>query len=132
MSLHVPAEEELKTALVALRSQNPALGIPKTHALLLSTHPGWSVSEKRIRKVLKEVAGSNGAADVTKNGDAAANGIVYPSSRVIEKLDVGKWTKKVEVRFFDRVKGKGLVAKERIEEEEEIWKEDPFVVAAEW
>ena len=43
-----------------------------------------------------------------------------------------KWTSKVEVRYFDKIKGKGLVAKEKIEEGQVVWKEDPFALAPEW
>jgi hypothetical protein len=120
----VPPDDELRIELSALRTQNPTLGIVKTHGLLLSTHPGWQVSEKRVRRMLKEPAGA-----VAPPCD---DGKLHPSSRVIDKLDVGKWTSKVVVRYFDRVKGKGLVVKEAIEEGEFVWKEDPFVIAPEW
>ena len=58
--------------------------------------------------------------------------MVYPSSRVIDQLDLAKWSEKIEVRYFNRLKGKGLIARERIEEGDVIWKEDPFVIAPEW
>ena len=60
--------------------------------------------------------------DVAEGADA-----VYPTSRLSEGLDVSKWTNKVEVRYFGRKKGKGLVAKEKIEKGEYIWKEGVFV-----
>ena len=41
--------------------------------------------------------------------------MIYPILNVIAELDLGKWTSKVEVKYFGRVKGKGLVAKEKIE-----------------
>jgi hypothetical protein len=132
---HVPSNEELRAELLILKSENPTLGIVKTHARLLSTHPGWSVSEKRVRKIIKELG--NDASPPNGDGgeeetDPTHTHMVYPTSRVIEKLDVGKWTNKVQVRYFSRKKGKGLVAKERIETGEVIWKEDPFVIAPEW
>jgi hypothetical protein len=133
---HVPSNEELQAELLILKSENPTLGIVKTHARLLSTHPGWSVSEKRVRKIIKELeknaSSLNGDGDEGETDPAHSSHIVYPTSRVIEKLDVGKWTNKVQVRYFSRKKGKGLVARERIETGEVIWKEDPFVIAPEW
>ncbi|OCH92551.1 SET domain-containing protein [Obba rivulosa] len=125
-----PSEYDLKQALVSLRAENPALGIPKLHALLLSTHPDWSVSEKRARKILQNEGLVLGPTPAAKTADAP--GELLPTSRVIEGLDVAKWTSKVEVRYFGKSKGKGLVAKENIAEGEIIWKEDPFILAPEW
>ena len=122
-----PSEDDLKAALLALKADNPTLGVPKIHALLLATHPEWSVSEKRTRKILQ----SAGLVQ-TSAVSAAAPGQVFPTSRLIEGLDVAKWTDKVEVRFFGKAKGKGLVARVPIAAGETIWKEDPFVLAPEW
>ena len=120
-----PSEDDLKHALLALKTANPTLGIPKVHTLLLAAHPEWTVSEKRTRKVLQ-------SAGLVQTGSGAAPGHVYPSSKLIDGLDVGKWSTKVEVKYFGKAKGKGLVAKEAIAEGETIWKEDPFVLAPEW
>ena len=120
-----PPEDELKSALLALKAANPSLGIPKIHALLLAQHPEWTVSEKRTRKVLQNEG-------LVLNAGSASAGQVYPSSGLIEGLDLTKWTAKVEVKFFNKAKGKGLVAKEHIAEGETIWKEDPFILAPEW
>ncbi|OJT11307.1 putative protein lysine methyltransferase SET5 [Trametes pubescens] len=118
-----PAEDELKTALVALKTANPALGIAKIHALLLSAHPEWTVSEKRTRKVLQS--------ENLVNGTQGAQGL-YPTSKVIEGLDISKWTKKAEVKYYSKLKGKGLIATGPLAEGETIWKEDPFALAPEW
>ena len=125
MSAVSPSEDDLKSALLALKTQNPTLGIPKIHALLLSTHPEWTVSEKRTRKILQTEG-------LVLNSAGGVPGQVYPSSGLIEGLDVSKWTTKVEVKYFGKTKGKGLVAKEHIAEGDTIWKEDPFVLAPEW
>lgn len=65
------------------------------------------------------------------SGGASAKKI-WPSSKVNDKLDIGQFSKKIEVRYFDKAKGKGLIAKEDIGEREIIWKEDPFIIAPEW
>ena len=128
-----PSEDDLRAALLALKTNNPTLGIPKIHALLLSAHTDWTVSEKRTRKVL-QAAGlvQTSAASLGSSSGAPAGGQVWPSSRLIEGLDVARWTPKAEVRFFGRAKGKGLVARAPIAAGETIWKEDPFVLAPEW
>ncbi|KAL1746581.1 hypothetical protein HDZ31DRAFT_33788 [Schizophyllum fasciatum] len=116
-----PAEEDLKQALIELKSQNPALGISKVHGLLLAAHPEWTVSEKRTRKILQ----SQGLVQ-------SAGPAIHPTSRLIPDLDVKKYTTKVAPKYFDKRKGKGLIAVEPISEGETIWKEDPFVLATEW
>ncbi|KAG8912598.1 SET domain-containing protein 5 [Tulasnella sp. 417] len=57
---------------------------------------------------------------------------LYPISQLNQELQVGEWTKKAEVRVFDGMKGKGLVALEDIAEGEVIWKEDPFIYCPDW
>lgn len=128
-----PSEEELKTALIDLRTSHPTLGIAKLHAQLLTAHPEWSVGEKRTRKVLQSeglvIVPGQGAASKESEID---DGGIYPSSQIIKGLDVKKWTTKAEVKYFGKKKGKGLVATEDIPEGEVIWKEDPFIIAPEW
>jgi len=124
-----PPEEDLKTAVVSLKKEHPTLGIAKLHALLLSENPTWTVSEKRLRRILKNSDPDTPAG----GGPSPATGThVYPSSTLVEGLDIAKWTTAVEVKYFDRRKGKGLVAKEPISEGQVVWKEDPFVIAPEW
>jgi hypothetical protein len=143
-----PPEEDLKTAVLSLKKEHPALGIAKLHALLLSENPAWTVSEKRLRRILKnsdpqqqlqqqqqqqrQAAGSVDGGSPAGRPSTASETHAYPSSALVEGLDVAKWTTAVEVHYFDRRKGKGLVAKEQISEGQVVWKEDPFVIAPEW
>jgi hypothetical protein len=120
-----PPEDILTNTLVDLKTQNPMLGIAKIHALLLQTHPEWTVSEKRAKKILQH----EGLTSSAIPADAALP--LYPQSRLVSSLDVSKWTSKVRVKMFDKRKGKGLVASEEIKENDVVWREDPFVVAAE-
>ncbi|KAI0742944.1 SET domain-containing protein [Daedaleopsis nitida] len=122
-----PSEDDLKSALLALKAENPSLGVPKIHALLVSAHPEWTVSEKRTRKILQNEGLVQNATTA-----GAAPGVMYPTSKVMEGLDIAKWTNKVEVRYFGKAKGKGLVAKDAIAEGDAVWKEDPFILAPEW
>jgi len=141
-----PPEEDLKTAVLSLKKEHPALGITKIHALLLSENPAWAVSEKRLRRILKnsdpqqqlqqqqqrQAAGSVDGGSPAGQPSIASETHAYPSSTLVEGLDVVKWSTAVEVKYFDRRKGKGLVAKEQISEGQVVWKEDPFVIAPEW
>jgi len=135
-----PPEEDLKTAVISLKEGHPTLGIAKLHTLLLSENPGWAVSEKRLRRILKNLEGrASPRQDEGLESVATESSIqvtsethVYPSSTLIEGLDIAKWTVAVEVKYFDTRKGKGLVAKVPISEGQFVWKEDPFIIAPEW
>jgi hypothetical protein len=138
-----PAEEVLKTAVESLKKDHPTLGIAKLHALLLSKNPSWAVSERRLRRILKnsnldgplaqlqELGRPGPSSSASTTGSKAAH--LYPSSTLIEGLAVSKWTTAIEVKYFDRKKGKGLVAKDPIfADGQVVWKEDPFIIAPEW
>ena len=127
-----PTDQELKEALKQLRAENPSLGTLKIHAQLKTSHPEWSVSEKRVKKILQAENLTIGPPAPKITEKSSRKLLLYPTSRVIENLDVSRWTTKVKVLNFGREKGKGLVATEKISEGEIIWKEDPFVIAPEW
>ncbi|KAH9996410.1 SET domain-containing protein [Russula compacta] len=127
-----PPEEDLKTTVVSLKKEHPALGIAKLHALLLSENPAWTVSEKRLRRILKNLEEQEPHPHQQLEFATPAGTHVYPSSTLVDGLDVAKWTTAVEVKYFDREKGKGLVAREPISEGQVVWKEDPFIIAPEW
>ncbi|KAF8644012.1 hypothetical protein AX16_008728 [Volvariella volvacea WC 439] len=133
-----PSEQDLRASIVQLKAEHPSLGISKIHSLLLSTQPSWMVSEKRTRKILQ----SEGLIIASNDTNVSEKELeelglkdtpeVYPTSKLIPKLDLSRWTDRVEVKFLNKVKGKGLVAKEAIKEGEIVWKEDPWILAAEW
>ncbi|OJA13935.1 hypothetical protein AZE42_01349 [Rhizopogon vesiculosus] len=120
----IPTEDEVRKAAIELKTRNSASGVAKIHSLLLDANVSWTVSEKRVRKILQ----SEGLV----RSDSANTKTIHPSSRLNKSLDVNKWTSRVEIKFFDAIKGKGLVAKEKIAKGEVLWKEDPFVLAPEW
>lgn len=148
-SIISPPEEDLKAAVASLKKGHPALGIAKLHALLLSENPSWVVSEKRLRRILKNsnpdgpltqhegpkeatIDAPHGPGPSSSPSTTGSKTHVYPSSTLVEGLDVSRWTTAIEVTYFDKKKGKGLVAKDPISEGQVVWKEDPFVVAPEW
>lgn len=136
-----PSESDLKQAVISLKSSHPTLGIAKIHTLLLDTHPEWIglVSEKRTKRTLQSegltLASSSSVTDPSSSksqSQASKVPNIFPSSKIIPNLDVSKYCTKIEVRHFSKKKGKGLVAKEKILAGEHLWKEDPYIVAAEW
>ena len=127
-----PTETDLKSALIELRAQNPTLSIPKLHAQLLAGHPDWSVSEKRTRKFLQAEGLVLASQTKTQAASDKLPDSLIPASKIIEGLDVAKWSKKIEVKYFNRMKGKGLVAVDKINQGDTVWKEDPFILAPEW
>lgn len=128
------AEIDLRVALVILKKENPTLGVAKIHALLLEAHPTWAVSEKRVRKILQNEGLVATDASTGKDNATGPPIAAYPLpvSRLNKSLDVSRWSSKVKVHYFGAVKGKGLVATQKISEGEVVWKEDPFVLAPEW
>jgi hypothetical protein len=127
-----PSDSDLTSVLAALRGENPSLGIPKLHALLLSKNPGWLVSEKRTRKVLQSLGLTNTA---KRSPSDSVGELKSPSSKLLEGLDPLKYAQKglaLRVEYFDQKKGKGLIATTDISEGAVIWREDPFSLAPEW
>jgi hypothetical protein len=134
-----PPEDDLKSTIISLKKAHPALGVTKLHALLLSENPTWTVSEKRLRRILNAEGlilqqQQKRDRDIVVPGPSASSTTapLYPSSTLVEGLDVTKWTAAVEVKYFGRQRGKGLIAKEPISEGQVVWKEDPFIIAPEW
>ena len=127
-----PSDSDLASVLAALRGENPSLGIPKLHALLLSKKPGWLVSEKRTRKILQSL----GLTNTTKRSPSDFAGeLKSPSSKLLKGLDPLKYAQKglaLRVEYFDQKKGKGLIATTDISEGAVMWREDPFALAPEW
>jgi hypothetical protein len=130
-----PPDEELKAAIVALKAENPALGFAKLHALLLTNNPTWTVSEKRAKKVVQGLKAEEAVAKELEDSQPYVDettGKMYPLSRIMKDLDVSKYSKRIKVEYFGKMKGKGLVATGPIEDTEVIWREDPWIIAPEW
>lgn len=118
--------------MINLKTLNPGTGISKIHALLLKTYPEWLVSEKRTKKIMQFYGLVSQSMPPLNEANIPAEPPMFPQSRVIDSLDVYQWTSKVAVKYFDKKKGKGLITVTDIEEGETIWREDPFIIAAEW
>lgn len=124
-----PPDDLLIPALQELRIAYPTLGIPKMLTQLKTAHPEWSISEKRLRKVAGAQGLSLAAPTATSSGkpNERIRPEVVPKSHIDETLNVSEIAPKVQIKMFKGGKGKGVVAKEKIEEGEVIWVEEPWV-----
>ncbi|KZT61683.1 SET domain-containing protein [Calocera cornea HHB12733] len=131
-----PPDDALIPAVKALRAAQPTLGASKLNALLLKEHPAWTVSEKRLKKILQSegLTLTSGAPPTNgkSNKPVTSTQSKYPASKLNPHLDIPAFTDKVEAVFISEQKGKGLVAKAHISQGEILWREDPFVHAPEW
>jgi len=117
-----PPEDELVKVAKALRAEHPSLGASKLLVIVRQQNPEWSLSEKRLRKLLQQ---ENLVA-------TAAPAVVYPSSKIDDGIDASTWTSQVAIKQFDKAKGKGLVVKQKLSTGEILWKEDPWIFASDW
>ncbi len=64
-----PPDDALSAAIVETRANYPSLGISKLLTQVKNDHPGWTVSEKRLRKAIQANATSIEAKDRLENPD---------------------------------------------------------------
>lgn len=119
-----PPEDVLVAAVTDLRTKHPSLGLTKTLTQLKTDHPEWTVSEKRLRKVIQSTPKANGANDEPREVGLIADTGLDPS------IDVTNVAPKVKVKLFGGEKGKGLVAKEKMFRGEVLWQEEPWIITA--
>lgn len=84
-----PSQEELVPVIEALRKENSTLGVVKFQSLLLSNNPQWTVSEKRVKKILTELG--MGPASSNDN-DKRQIRHIYPTSKLNKTLKLEQWT----------------------------------------
>lgn len=113
-----PTDEELVPIVRDIRTSHPDLGAVKLLSQLRAVQPRWTISEKRLRKILQSITVS------TSEPGLLAETHLDPT------LSVTETAPKVKARLFGGEKGKGLVAKERIHEGEVLWQEEPWIVTA--
>lgn len=117
-----PEEGELAAAVTTVRAAHPDLGILKLWAALKEAHPEWTVSEKRFRKALAAQGGS-GASPAA----AVADDELVAHTGLDSTLDIAAVAPKVKAKVFGGTKGKGLVARSKLEAGEFLWHEEPWV-----
>ncbi len=147
MSATVPDDETIQSVISSMHSALPGLGTAKLHTAVIDAHPEWKgvVGEKRIRRVMANSKKDAETESPIRENDAlttksktkkkkkakVTSRATYPTSSLLPDSAL-TLPLSVAVRYFDKQKGKGLVALRRIEEGETLWKEDPWILAPEW
>lgn len=118
MTSLTPSHDALLPIIRQLRVQHPDLGASKLLLQLKTAQPEWAVSEKRLRKLLQMISPT-----IDEPGLVA-------DTHMDPTLQVTEIAPKVKAKMFGGEKGKGLVAREKIQEGEVVWQEEPWVVTA--
>lgn len=109
-----PTDEQVVDAARPYLERTPPLGVAKIAVALREAH-GWSLSDKRLKKVLT---------------DAGLRDAPRPSWVPVSSLDdTVPMPPGVAARYFDSVKGRGLVATRAWAEGQTLFVEDAFVAA---
>lgn len=112
-----PIDSEVTDLITQVQASQPDWGALKILAALRIQHPDWAISEKRFRKIQKIAANPDGSSLIARTGVDAS-------------IDVHIIAPKLDVKLFDKGKGKGLVAREKIMQGEVIWQEEPWIATA--
>ncbi|PKI85396.1 hypothetical protein MVES_000236 [Malassezia vespertilionis] len=113
---NVPSDDEIIAAAKPALTSAQVPGIAKLHAALAQEH-NWVLSEKRLKKVVT-------SAGLRK--DTSQRKPWVPVSHIDEAVPLPD---SVETRYFDPVKGRGLVAKHAIAKGDTIFVEDAYCAA---
>ncbi|CUM56405.1 putative protein lysine methyltransferase SET5 [Debaryomyces fabryi] len=113
----VPHERQIVDDVIAIWKQDPStetLGISKLHALVKDRHQNWSVSEKRVKTLLKSFG--------LLTNNASNQQFTYVNE--IKSLDTPDIDLPEKVHIVMTAKrGKGLYAKNKIAKGDLIWEE---------
>lgn len=118
-----PSDEEVVEASSSVLADAPSLGIAKLLSRL-HNEKGWILSEKRLKNILSAARlRSTGAANKSLS---STHRIDVPVSHIDRLLSLPEGVKAV---YFDKNKGKGLVADRDFKEGDVIFTEDAFIAA---
>ncbi|CAK7909327.1 putative protein lysine methyltransferase Set5p [[Candida] anglica] len=113
----VPHERQIVDAVIAIWKQDPStesLGVGKLHGLVKEEHPNWSVSEKRVKTLLKKFG--------LLTNNAGGQQFTYANEiKSVYTPDIELPPKVMIVLTGKR--GKGLYAKSKIAKGETIFEE---------
>lgn len=112
----VPHERQIVEAVISIWKIDPStesLGVGKLHTLVKENHPNWSVSEKRVKTLLKNYG------LLTNNANEQFTYVKDIKSEITPDIELPA---KVEIVMTSK-RGKGLYAKTDIKKGELIWEE---------
>ncbi|KAG7194813.1 SET domain-containing protein 5 [Scheffersomyces spartinae] len=110
----IPHERQIVDSVIAIWKEDKdfeGLGMAKLHALVKKRHPSWSVSEKRVKSLLKKYGLANNQEQFTYALDITSE--MTPDIDMPDKVHIVMTSKR----------GKGLYAKKNIAKDEVIWEE---------
>lgn len=114
----VPHERQVVDCVIEIWKEDPStesLGMSKLHALVKQKHPNWSISEKRVRSLLKQF------------GLAFNNQEQFTYAKEITSVMTSDIELPANVHIIMTSKrGKGLYAKRDIAKGDLIWSEEPL------
>ncbi|KAI5964366.1 SET5 [Candida pseudojiufengensis] len=113
----VPHERQIVDSIISIWKEDPStenLGISKLHSIVKSKHSNWSISEKRIRQLLKKFGLSTNQEQFTYSK--------YITSELTFDIELPS---KIQVVMTNK-RGKCLYAKKSIKKGELIWNEIPL------
>jgi hypothetical protein len=94
MSEIVPSEQELLNVITSIKQAEPELGIKKVLAALNGQQPTWTVSEKRVKKLM-QILGLVQSTHLVKSG--VEDDPSVPVSFIDPKLDLKATSSAIEV-----------------------------------
>ncbi|CAH2352740.1 potential protein lysine methyltransferase Set5p [[Candida] railenensis] len=112
----IPHERQIVDAVILIWKKDPStesLGITKLHALIKSEYPNWSVSEKRVKTLLKKFGLLSSASQEKFTYANEIKSIYTPDIELPPKVHIVLTSKR----------GKGLYAKTKISKGEVIFEE---------
>lgn len=115
----VPHERQIVEGVIAIWKEDPStesLGISKLHTVLKSKHTNWSVSEKRVKSLLKKY----GLLPV-----ADSDQYTYAKEITSKKTPHVSLPSNIDL-VMTLKRGKALYAKGDIKEGELLWEEEPL------
>ncbi|KAG2222038.1 hypothetical protein INT45_003683 [Circinella minor] len=125
----IPSQEDLIDAIQKIKISFPEYGIKKVTSQVTEEQPSWSVSEKRVKKLM-QTQGLTNTLQPTKSGMADDPSI--PVSFIDPKLDLKSVSTNVVSKMIDPVTGKGLFAARDIKANETVFEESPFMYFPPW
>lgn len=120
----LPSEDQIIEACKVKLKEFPELGIAKLLAQLQRENQ-WSLSEKRLKTIL--VKANLRKTKPLVNGKEENVPSYVPLSHLNTSLQIPEGVKAV---YFDRIKGKGLIADQDFKEGQTIFHEDAFIASA--
>ena len=120
----VPHERQVVDCVIEIWKEDPStesLGMSKLHALVKQKHPNWSISEKRVRSLLKQFGlAFNNQEQFTYAKEITS--VMTPDIELPANVHIIMTSKR----------GKGLYAKRDIAKGDLIWSEEPLFSFHPW